>query len=46
MRQRPAVVEPFVREPLPKRFCNLDRLIESMKQRKLDGIVSPGQRAR
>ena len=37
---KPAAVEPFVRSPLPKRFCNLDRLLESMKQRNLDGIVA------
>lgn len=28
------------REPLPKRFCNLDRLIHAMTVRGLDGIVA------
>jgi Xaa-Pro aminopeptidase len=31
---------PFERQPLPKRFCNLDRLLHSMKVRGLDGIVA------
>jgi Xaa-Pro dipeptidase len=30
----------FVRAPLPRRFCNLDRLIHAMKARGLDGIVA------
>jgi Xaa-Pro aminopeptidase len=30
----------FARAPLPKRFCNLDRLIHAMKARGLDGIVA------
>ena len=29
----------FNRKPLPERFCNLDRLLASMKARGLDGIV-------
>ena len=29
----------FARAPLPKRFCNLDRLLHAMKARGLDGIV-------
>jgi len=30
----------FARAPLPKRFCNLDRLLHAMKARGLDGIVA------
>ena len=30
----------FARVPLPRRFCNLDRLVFSMKARGLDGIVA------
>jgi Xaa-Pro aminopeptidase len=30
----------FERTPLPKRFCNLDRLLHSLKVRGLDGIVA------
>jgi len=30
----------FVREPLPKRFCNLERLLHSLRVRGLDGIVA------
>jgi Xaa-Pro dipeptidase len=30
----------FASAPLPKRFCNLDRLIHAMKARGLDGIVA------
>jgi Xaa-Pro dipeptidase len=30
----------FARAPLPRRFCNLDRLIHAMKARGLDGIVA------
>ena len=29
----------FERKPLPERFCNLDRLLASMKARGLDGLV-------
>src|SRR5437870_9051670 len=32
--------QPFARAPLPKRFCNLDRLLFTMKARGLDGIVA------
>jgi len=31
---------PFTRAPLPRRFCNLDRLLHAMKSRSLDGIVA------
>jgi Xaa-Pro dipeptidase len=31
---------PFVRTPLPKRFCNLDRLLHAMRARRLDGVVA------
>src|SRR4051794_26196020 len=31
---------PFVRGPLPKRFCNLERLLYAMACRALDGIVA------
>jgi Xaa-Pro dipeptidase len=31
---------PFARAPLPKRFCNLDRLLFAMKVRSLDGVVA------
>ena len=30
----------FAREPLPKRFCNLDRLLHALEVRGLDGIVA------
>jgi Xaa-Pro dipeptidase len=33
-------VPSFTRSPLPKRFCNLDRLLHAMKVRDLDGIVA------
>src|ERR1700674_3876989 len=32
--------DPFARAPLPKRFCNLDRLLHAMTARSLDGIVA------
>jgi Xaa-Pro dipeptidase len=32
--------ERFARAPLPKQFCNLDRLLFAMKARGLDGIVA------
>ena len=32
--------EPFPRRPLPKQFCNLDRLMYSLNVRGLDGIVA------
>src|ERR1051326_7327906 len=34
------IADPFARAPLPKRFCNLDRLLFAMKARGLDGIVA------
>src|SRR3984893_3403516 len=36
--------EKFARAALPRRFCNLDRLLHGMKARGLDGIVetTPG----
>src|SRR5262249_61667062 len=37
---RPATADAFARAPLPKRFCNLDRLLHAMKARGLDGIVA------
>ena len=30
----------FERKPLPKRFCNLDRILHALKARGLDGIVA------
>lgn len=30
----------FARVPLPKRFCNLDRLLFALNARGLDGIVA------
>ena len=30
----------FARPPLPKRFCNLDRVLHALKARGLDGIVA------
>lgn len=30
----------FPRKPLPKRFCNLDRVLHALKARNLDGIVA------
>ena len=35
-----AGVAAFPRKPLPKRFCNLDRLLQALKARGLDGIVA------
>ena len=32
--------ESFARPPLPRRFCNLDRLLHAMEARGLDGIVA------
>ena len=31
---------PFTREPLPRRFCNLDRLLHALDARGLDGVVA------
>jgi Xaa-Pro dipeptidase len=36
----PAGVAAFPRKPLPRRFCNLDRLLQALKARGLDGIVA------
>ena len=30
----------FARPPLPKRFCNLDRVLHALAARGLDGIVA------
>jgi Xaa-Pro aminopeptidase len=35
-----ATAKDFQRKPLPKRFCNLDRLLHAMEVRGLDGIVA------
>src|SRR6187431_1672520 len=35
-----AGVAAFPRKPLPKRFCNIDRLLHALKARGLDGIVA------
>ncbi len=37
-----SAAEPFLRSPLPERFCNLDRLLFAMEQRGLDGLVATG----
>jgi Xaa-Pro dipeptidase len=37
---KPASAEAFPRRPLPKRFCNLDRLLHALAARGLDGIVA------
>ncbi len=36
----PAPNEAFARRPLPKRFCNLDRVLHALEARGLDGIVA------
>src|ERR1700724_1219745 len=36
----PRSADIYARAPLPKRFCNLDRLLYAMKARRLDGIVA------
>src|SRR5262249_6577836 len=36
----PQAVGLFARLALPKRFCNLDRLLFAMRERGLDGIVA------
>jgi len=36
----PPAVVPFTRVALPKRFCNLDRLLFALSERGLDGIVA------
>ena len=35
-----ATAKDFQRKPLPRRFCNLDRLLHAMEVRGLDGIVA------
>ena len=40
MTTRSAAVTAFPRKPLPKRFCNLDRLLTALRARGLDGIVA------
>ena len=35
-----AETAPFPRKPLPKRFCNLDRVLYALEARGLDGIVA------
>ena len=35
-----AETAPFPRRPLPKRFCNLDRVLYALEARGLDGIVA------
>jgi Xaa-Pro aminopeptidase len=42
MQDQPSTKSPdaFPRAPLPRRFCNLDRLIHAMTARGLDGIVA------
>ena len=37
---RPPTAASFARAPLPKRFCNLDRLLFALAARGLDGIVA------
>jgi Xaa-Pro dipeptidase len=37
---KPPTAAPFARAPLPKRFCNLDRLLFALAARGLDGIVA------
>jgi Xaa-Pro aminopeptidase len=36
----PKATEAFERKPLPKRFCNLDRVLHALAARGLDGIVA------
>ena len=36
---QPMSAQAFARKPLPKRFCNLDRVLHALKARNLDGIV-------
>jgi Xaa-Pro aminopeptidase len=37
---RPSSPPEFARTPLPERLCNLPRLLDTLKQRGMDGIVS------
>ena len=39
-KKKPTSSAAFPRTPLPKRLCNLDRLLHAMKARKLDAIVA------
>ncbi len=38
--QKNPAADAFPRIPLPKRFCNLDRVLHALKARDLDGIVA------
>jgi Xaa-Pro aminopeptidase len=40
MKPKAAAPAPFARDPLPKRFCNLDRVLHALAARGLDGIVA------
>jgi Xaa-Pro dipeptidase len=40
MKNGAAGSEAFARKPLPKRFCNLDRVVHALTARGLDGIVA------
>jgi len=40
MTRSSALSQSFPRKPLPKRFCNLDRLLHALAARGLDGIVT------
>ena len=40
MKSSAAGSEAFPRKPLPKRFCNLDRVVHALTVRGLDGIVA------
>ena len=37
--ENPDMLRPFPREPLPERFCNLDRLLEMLELWNLDWLV-------
>ena len=37
--ENPDTIRPFLREPLPERFCNLERLLEILELWNLDGLV-------
>jgi Xaa-Pro aminopeptidase len=37
---QPMSAKAFERKPLPKKFCNLDRVLHALKARNLDGIVA------
>ena len=36
---QPMSLRAFERPPLPRRFCNLDRVVHALEARNLDGIV-------